>query len=84
MEDTKPYKLIIHNDNVNSFQYVMACLIGKCGHTPLQAEQCAIITHNVGKCHVKSGSFDEILRISDILDSLNLLTEIELDESYMY
>ena len=84
MEDTKTHKLVLYNDDVHDFLYVTACLIRYCKHEPLQAEQCAVITHNVGKCSVKSGDFLELLEIKNELESLDLLTEIEAYESYMH
>ena len=52
MEDVKTHKLTVYNDDVNSYEYIMACLIRFCKHDPIQAEQCAIIAHNTGKCIV--------------------------------
>jgi len=84
MEENKPYKLIMYNDDENSFHYIIACLIRKCGHDPIQAEQCATIAHHNGKCHVKSGAFDEVYEMSTILDSLGIISEIEINESHMH
>ena len=47
--------LILHNDDVHSFDYVIDALIEVCEHDPDQAEQCALITHHKGKCDVKKG-----------------------------
>ncbi len=60
-EDEKnPRHLILHNDEVNSFDHVIDCLIDICRHDSIQAEQCAHITHYKGKCDVKSGEFEEL------------------------
>jgi ATP-dependent Clp protease adaptor protein ClpS len=48
-------KLIVHNDEVNTFECVDICY-----HTPQQAEQCAMIIHNKGKTVVKSGDLDDL------------------------
>ena len=48
--------LILYNDEVNTFEHVIDTLIEVCGHTQEQAMQCATITHNNGKCAVKSGA----------------------------
>lgn len=53
-------ELILHNDDVNTFDYVIEVLVDVCGHDPNQAEQCALIAHYKGKCGVKSGTFDEL------------------------
>jgi ATP-dependent Clp protease adaptor protein ClpS len=84
MENTKTHELVLYNDNHHDFIYVMACLIRFCEHEPLQAEQCALITHNVGKCSVKTGEFLEMLEIKTNFEELELKTEIEAYESYMH
>lgn len=77
MEDTKTHKLVIYNDDVNSYDYVMACLIKICDHERLQAEQCAIIAHNTGKCQVKSGDYLGMYDLKSTLDDLDIISEIE-------
>ena len=79
----KTHQLVLINDNENSYLYVMACLVKICGHESTQAEQCAIITHNVGKCQIKSGEFLELLEMRAQLESLSLKVELE-DVSRMY
>ncbi len=53
-------KLILFNDDVNTFDFVIETLIDVCGHDALQAENCAWIAHFKGKCAVKKGSFEEL------------------------
>ncbi len=53
-------KLIVYNDDVNTFEWVIQSLVEICEHTPEQAEQCAWIIHTKGKYAVKTGSFDEL------------------------
>ncbi|XZF15336.1 ATP-dependent Clp protease adaptor ClpS [Chitinophagaceae bacterium MMS25-I14] len=55
------HSLIVWNDDVNTFDWVIESLIDVCEHSPEQAEQCAMIIHHSGKYGVKKGSF-EILR----------------------
>lgn len=52
--------LVLFNDDVNTFDFVIDTLIDVCGHDQLQAEQCALIVHYKGKCAVKSGSHTEL------------------------
>jgi ATP-dependent Clp protease adaptor protein ClpS len=47
--------LILFNDDINSFDYVIECLVDICEHDEFQAEQCAFITHYKGKCDIKIG-----------------------------
>ena len=52
---SKEHQIILHNDDVNTFDHVVETLIRVCNHTPEQAEQCSIIVHYKGKCAVKNG-----------------------------
>lgn len=53
-------ELVLHNDDVNTFDYVIETLVDVCGHEPDQAEQCALIAHYKGRCGVKSGTINEL------------------------
>jgi len=53
-------ELILFNDEVNTFDFVIETLVDVCSHTLEQAEQCALIAHFKGKCPVKSGTFIEL------------------------
>jgi ATP-dependent Clp protease adaptor protein ClpS len=53
-------ELILFNDDVNTFDFVIETLISVCGHEPTQAEQCALVVHFNGKCAVKSGTLTEL------------------------
>jgi ATP-dependent Clp protease adaptor protein ClpS len=54
------YNLIVWNDNVNTFDWVIETLIEVCDHTPEQAEQCACIIHHHGKYAVKQGDYETL------------------------
>jgi ATP-dependent Clp protease adaptor protein ClpS len=84
MEQTKSHKLVMYNDNENSFPYIMACLIKFCSHNPVQAEQCALIAHNKGECSIKTGDFLEIFDIHNDFEKVNIKTEIHEHESSVY
>jgi ATP-dependent Clp protease adaptor protein ClpS len=84
MESVKTHKLTLHNDDVNSYSYVMACLIKFCNHHPLQAEQCALIANNNGKCDIKSGDFMEMFELQTTFNDVNIKTEVEVYESSMH
>ena len=58
VETTDVMDLVVFNDDVNTFDHVIATLIKVCEHTPEQAEQCTLLIHYKGKCAVKSGSFE--------------------------
>ena len=69
--------LVLHNDEVNTFDFVIECLIKICKHTNEQAEQCTYIVHYKGKCDVKSGSFEELGPMRQALIEKGLNATIE-------
>lgn len=71
------YALILYNDDFNTFDWVIECLIELCDHTAEQAEQCALIVHYKGKCAVKHGSYDELAPICNDLGRRNLSAQVE-------
>lgn len=70
------YKLVVHNDDFNTFDFVIDCLIEICKHTPEQAEQCTLLIHYKGKCTVKTGSMDLLKPMHEKLLSRGLTSEI--------
>ncbi len=54
------HNIIVWNDDVNDFDWVIKSLIEICGHNEHQAEQCAMIIHNAGKYSVKRGTFETL------------------------
>lgn len=60
IETEKMHNLIVWNDNVNTFDWVIESLIDVCGHDAYQAEQCALIIHHAGKYAVKKGTFEKL------------------------
>jgi ATP-dependent Clp protease adaptor protein ClpS len=88
MEETKTEKkektkkdnnstLVIWNDDVNTFDWVIVSLIEICQHTLEQAQQCATIAHRKGKCDVKSGSKDEMLKLKKQLNDRKIEATVE-------
>jgi ATP-dependent Clp protease adaptor protein ClpS len=64
--------LILFNDDYNTFEHVIECLMDVCGHNPFQAEQCAMITHYKGKCSVKSGAYESLYPFKSALNERGL------------
>ncbi len=62
-----PAQLLLFNDEVNTFDHVIECLIRICKHEPLQAEQSATIVHYKGKCVVKNGDRGELTAMCQAL-----------------
>ncbi len=54
------HKIVVWNDEVNTFDWVIDSLMDICCHTREQAEQCALIIHHRGKYAVKTGDFDTL------------------------
>ena len=69
--------LIVFNDDVNSFDYVISTLIKVCKHTEIQAEQCTWIIHYNGKCQVKRGMYEKLEPICTALLERGLSAEIQ-------
>lgn len=59
-EYEKSFQIVVWNDEVNTFEWVIETLIEVCGHSEEQAEQCAMIIHSRGKYAVKNGSYDKL------------------------
>ena len=71
------HQLILYNDDVNTFDYVIELLVKICKHDSIQAEQCAMLVHYKGKCSVKKGSFKELKIIHQTLSDKGLAVEVE-------
>ena len=69
--------LVLHNDDVNTFVYVIDSLVEVCGHDPVQAEQCAFITHHQGKCDIKKGEAVNLKLMQQSLLNRGLLVTID-------
>lgn len=73
----EPAKLLVYNDDHNTFDWVIQCFIEVLNHTPEQSEQLALIIHFKGKATVKSGSFKELKPKKDALIDRGLSAVIE-------
>jgi len=73
-----PAKVILHNDEVNSFDHVIKTLVDICRHNPMQAEQCAMLVHHKGRYAVKEGPYEVMLAISDAMSLRKLSTTVEV------
>ncbi|MGM0573846.1 MAG: ATP-dependent Clp protease adaptor ClpS [Bacteroidota bacterium] len=74
--ENKEKNLILYNDEVNDFNYVIESLIEICNHDNVQAEQCAYLTHYNGKCEVKKGPYQDLKVMKDGLFERGLQAEI--------
>ena len=68
VQETRQYEIVLHNDEVHTFDFVIDSLIRICEHTLEQAEQCTFLVHYKGKCTVKSGAYKDLEpRCSELL-----------------
>lgn len=77
-ETVHPYELIVWNDDVNTFEWVIETLVEICGHTYEQAEQCAYIIHFNGKYAVKKGAYEELRPKCDAILERGINATIEV------
>jgi ATP-dependent Clp protease adaptor protein ClpS len=70
------HHIVLHNDEVNTFDFVIDSLINVCEHTEEQAEQCTWLVHFKGKCTVKTGELKELEPRCSKLLSLGLSAEL--------
>ena len=69
--------LILYNDDIHTFDYVIESLVDVCEHNTVQAEQCTFIIHYKGKCDVKKGSYDFLKPMKDCLIERGLNATID-------
>jgi len=77
-EVESPYSLVVWNDEVNSFEWVIQTLIEICHHSNEQAEQCAMIIHTQGKYGVKQGTYDDLKPMCDAITERGIGATIEI------
>jgi ATP-dependent Clp protease adaptor protein ClpS len=77
IHDGKESILVLHNDHINTFDYVMKALVDVCRHSATQAEQCAVIAHHKGKCDILKGRYSDLKGIRYELISKGLKATIE-------
>jgi ATP-dependent Clp protease adaptor protein ClpS len=72
------YSLIVWNDDVNTFEWVIESLIEVCGHTQEQAEQCALFIHHKGKYAVKKGDYDTLKPMCNSITERGIGATVEM------
>lgn len=71
------HSIIVWNDEVNTFDWVIESLVEICEHSPEQAEQCALFIHFKGKYAVKSGDFESLRPLCEGLIDRGLSATID-------
>lgn len=70
-------ELVIYNDDYNTFDWVIQCLMEICNHTYEQSEQLSLIIHFKGKATVKTAPKPELRPLRDGLVDRGLSAVIE-------
>ena len=73
-----PCSLVVWNDEVNTFEWVIDTLIKVCGHSYEQAEQCSYLIHYKGKYAVKQGSYEELKPQCDAITERGINATVEV------
>ena len=76
-ETEPPFQLLVWNDDVNTFDWVIDTLIQICGHSKEQAEQCAMLIHYKGKYAVRKDSYETLKPECDAINDRNINATIE-------
>ena len=69
--------LIVWNDEVNTFEWVIETLVKVCRHTTEQAEQCAMLIHTQGKYAVKKGDYETLKPMCEAITERGINATIE-------
>ena len=72
-----PWHLVVWNDEVNTFEWVIETLIDICKHTAEQAEQCAMLIHTQGKYAVKKGNYEDLKPMCDAITERGIGATVE-------
>jgi len=75
-KEVNQHEIILYNDDVNTFDFVINSLINVCEHTTEQAEQCTWLVHFKGKCTVKTGELEDLKPRCSKLLQLGLSAEL--------
>lgn len=70
-------RLILWNDDFNTFEHVIHCLMKYLDYNEPQSEAIAWTVHNEGKCIILEGSFTEIEVYRKIFKQEGLTVSIE-------
>ena len=71
-----PYKVILYNDNIHTFDEVIVQVSKATGCSEVRAEEIAWEVHTRGKSVVFDGEMSECLRVSSILEEISLHTQV--------
>ncbi len=72
-----PWRVILYDDDIHTFDEVINQLIKATGCDLAKAEEITLKVHNEGKATAFEGDFEECLRVDSVLKEIQLVTEIK-------
>jgi ATP-dependent Clp protease adaptor protein ClpS len=76
-DNDKMHSLVLHNDDIHTFEYVIQCLMEICGHDAMQAEQCTYLVHFKGSCDIIKGEYGQLLPFRNDMAAKELKVTID-------
>ncbi|MCO6485880.1 MAG: ATP-dependent Clp protease adaptor ClpS [Saprospiraceae bacterium] len=70
-------EIVVYNDEINTFDWVIQCFMEILQHTSEQAEQLSLIVHTKGKATVKTGPRTDLQPKKDALVDRGLSAVLE-------
>jgi ATP-dependent Clp protease adaptor protein ClpS len=75
---TFPYKVILFNDEIHTFDEVITQILKAINCTYDRAEELTWEIHTKGKACVFEGDMPECLKVSAVLEEIGLITQVEV------
>lgn len=76
-QENTPWKVILYDDDVHTFDEVIEQLIKALGCSVSHAEELTFKVHNEGRANVFEGTFEECFHVNGVLKEIQLITEIK-------
>lgn len=76
-EEKTPWRVILYDDDIHTFDEVIEQLIKALGCSQSHAEELTFKVHNEGKAEVFEGSFEDCFEVNGVLKEIQLVTEIK-------
>jgi len=73
-----PARVLLFNDEVHTFEEVIGQIMKATGCSLAKAEALTWEVHSAGKANVFTGSMPECIRVSAVLEEIQLHTQIEV------
>lgn len=71
------YKVVLHDDNHNTFDHVIDSIMNICGFNYIQAVQCAVLVHESKHCPIFEDHHDECEDVARLLTREGLTVTIK-------